>query len=137
MPSEPTKSPLRLYPADDFLGLLLVLITVPSDSTTVRLMTQSFMVPYLTALVPLQLVPTMPPIFALGPAQLVSSNRGRSTCVLTWVNREEQSRIALRKLLVQILPPNARLDDHVHVIFVELENLVHVREIDTDATERS
>lgn len=77
VPSEPTNRLFRLYPADDFLGLLLVLITVPSDRTTVRLMTQSFIVPYLTALVPEQLVPTMPPIFALGPSQL------QSVCV-TW-----------------------------------------------------
>jgi len=61
--------PLRLYPAEDFLGLRRVLMTVPSASTTVRLITQSFMVPYLTALVPEQLVPTMPPIFALGPTE--------------------------------------------------------------------
>ena len=70
VPSEPTKRLVRLYPAEDFLeivslshiekcnnfaylGLRLVLMTVPSARTTVRLMTQSFIVPYRTALVPL------------------------------------------------------------------------------------
>jgi hypothetical protein len=96
VPSEPMKRFVRLYPAEDLLlsyqycavytevfsyrGRRLVLITVPSARTTVRLTTQSFMVPYLTALVPLpccqlippeltgctylQLVPTIPPILA-------------------------------------------------------------------------
>jgi hypothetical protein len=49
-----------------YRGRRLVLITVPSASTTVRFTTQSFIVPYRTALVPEQLVPTIPPIFALG-----------------------------------------------------------------------
>lgn len=67
MPSDPTNRPLRLYPADDFRGLRRVLMIVPSASTTVRLITQSFIVPYLTAFVPEQFVPIMPPIFADGP----------------------------------------------------------------------
>jgi len=67
VPSDPTKSPLRLYPAELFRGLRLVLMTVPSASTMVKLMTQSFIVPYLTALVPEQFVPTIPPILAFGP----------------------------------------------------------------------
>jgi hypothetical protein len=97
VPSEPTKRFVKLYPADDLLGRgqnacsfdpsqdsyrgrRRVLMTVPSANTTVRLITQSFMVPYLTAFVPLlsrqlscrraeietrlQLVPTIPPILA-------------------------------------------------------------------------
>lgn len=72
VPSDPTKRPLRLYPAEDFLGRRRVLTILPSESTTVKLMTQSFIVPYLTALVPEQFVPIMPPIFALGPTSLVS-----------------------------------------------------------------
>lgn len=67
VPSDPTNTLLRLYPAEDFLGRRLVLMTVPSASTTVRLITQSFIVPYLTAFVPEQLVPTIPPILAVGP----------------------------------------------------------------------
>jgi hypothetical protein len=62
-------------------GLCFVLITVPSAKTTVKFTTQSFIVPYLTAFVPLdtvsiqllgldlgqhylQLVPIIPPILA-------------------------------------------------------------------------
>lgn len=70
VPSLPTNMPLRLYPAELFLGRLLVLMTVPSARTTVRLITQSFIVPYLTALVPEQFVPIIPPILALGPSYL-------------------------------------------------------------------
>lgn len=73
MPSDPTNKPLRLYPAEDFLGLRRVLMTVPSASTTVRLITQSFMVPYRTAFVPLQFVPIMPPILADGPVPFHSA----------------------------------------------------------------
>lgn len=75
VPSDPTKRPFRLYPAEDFLGRRRVLTILPSESTTVKLMTQSFIVPYLTALVPEQFVPIMPPIFALGPASLDQSSR--------------------------------------------------------------
>lgn len=75
VPSDPTKRPLRLYPAEDFLGRRRVLTILPSESTTVKLMTQSFIVPYLTAFVPEQFVPIMPPIFALGPTSLGQSSR--------------------------------------------------------------
>jgi hypothetical protein len=37
VPSEPAKSPVRLYPADDFIAIPLIFITVPSASTTSRL----------------------------------------------------------------------------------------------------
>ncbi len=74
VPSEPTKRPVKLYPAEDLRGRRRVLMTVPSARTTVRLITQSFMVPYLTAFVPLQFVPTIPPILALGPG---STGRNR------------------------------------------------------------
>jgi hypothetical protein len=45
VPSLPTKSPVRLYPAADLRGRRRVLITLPSASTTVRLITQSRIVP--------------------------------------------------------------------------------------------
>ena len=51
--------PVKLYPALDFQGLFLVLTTVSSASTSVRFLTQSFVGLYLSALVPLRLVPTM------------------------------------------------------------------------------
>lgn len=91
VPSEPTKRPLRLYPADDLRGLRRVLITVPSARTTVKLITQSFMVPYFTAFVPEQFVPIIPPILALGPGscQLELPRRQLSGGALTRINGEE------------------------------------------------
>ena len=68
VPSEPMNKLVRLYPAADLLRMIssyrishsdtyrgrrLVLMMLPSARTTVRLMTQSFIVPYLTAFVPL------------------------------------------------------------------------------------
>jgi hypothetical protein len=60
VPSERTNKPFSLYPAADLRDQFFVLIIVPSARTTVRLKTQSFIVPYRTALVPLLFVPTMP-----------------------------------------------------------------------------
>ena len=54
VPSEPINKRVISYPAEDFLALDPVLITVPSGSTAVRLSTFSRMEPYLTAVDPLQ-----------------------------------------------------------------------------------
>lgn len=149
VPSEPTNTLLRLYPADDFLGLRLVLMTVPSERTTVKFITQSFIVPYLTAFVPEQLVPIIPPIFALGPGAVLKlvafpgpprhgdgAPMGRKSIRRTRINREEQSAIHTGQLGVQILPTNARLYYNVHVVLVELDDLVHVGEVNTNAPVR-
>lgn len=48
-----------------YLGLCLVLITLPSGMTAVTLSTHSRMVPYRTAFVPEHPVPTIPPMQAL------------------------------------------------------------------------
>lgn len=47
------------YKKEIYRGLFRVFMTVPSASTTVKLMTQSFIVPYLIALVPLRAVRMM------------------------------------------------------------------------------
>lgn len=88
VPSAPTKNVVRLYPAEVFRGRLLVLITVPSASTTVRLMTQSFIVPYLMALVPEQFVETMPPICAVTDGSS-GANRPTDRRALAKVNKHE------------------------------------------------
>ena len=58
---------MRSYPAEDFLALEPVFIILPSDITTLRPITFSFIVPYLTAVVPEALVAAMPPIEAFAP----------------------------------------------------------------------
>src|ERR1700722_2356444 len=73
-PSDPTKMPLRLYPADDFRGRFRVLMTLPTARTMVRLSTHSLIVPYLMAFVPDDDVPIMPPIIADGPGSTGKNN---------------------------------------------------------------
>src|SRR5215203_881314 len=67
VPSEPTKSPVRWYPAEDFIAIPPVRITVPSASTTSAPRTWSRITPYLTAFVPLALMPAIPPSEASQP----------------------------------------------------------------------
>ena len=54
----------------------------------------------------------------------------------TRVDGKEQSALHLCQLLVQVLPTDARLHDDVHIVLVELDDLIHVREIDADSTKR-
>jgi hypothetical protein len=56
--------------------------------------------------------------------------------IRTGIDGEEQSATHLGELLIQILPADARLDDDVHVVLVELDNLVHVGKVDAYAAER-
>src|SRR5215218_4929162 len=53
VPSEPTKRLVRSYPAEDFIAIPPVRITVPSASTTSSPKTWSRITPYRTAFVPL------------------------------------------------------------------------------------
>lgn len=52
---------------------------------------------------------------------------------LTRVYREKQSTAHLDELVVEILPPNAGLNHNIHIVPVELNNLIHVGKINTDA----
>src|SRR5690606_5021941 len=79
VPSEPVKREFKLYPAEVFRGRFLVLMIDPSGRTTVKLTTQSFIVPYRVALVPLQFVEIIPPIRAVG---LGSRGRKRPECFI-------------------------------------------------------
>ena len=87
-------------------------------------------------------MPIIPPILALGPVIVVSVLRldyffGPAVGTRhTWINRKEEPTLHLSELLVQILPPNARLNNNVHIILVELHDLVHEGKINTDASER-
>ena len=74
VPSEPTINFVRSYPAEDFLALEPVLIIRPSDITTFRPITFSFIVPYLTAVVPEARVAAIPPIEALAPGSTGKNN---------------------------------------------------------------
>ena len=67
VPSLPIKSLVKSYPAEDLCGRLFVVIIFPSAITTRRPTTLSFIVPYLCARVPEQLVPHIPPIKACIP----------------------------------------------------------------------
>ena len=51
----------------------------------------------------------------------------------TRVDGEEEP--ATSELLIQILPPNTRLDNDIHVLLVELDYAVHIGVIDADAAE--
>jgi hypothetical protein len=53
----------------------------------------------------------------------------------SWINREEETRGC--NLLVQFHPRDGGLDDDIHVILVNSQNLVHEGEVDTDAAMRS
>ena len=106
----------------------------PSASTTVKFITQSFMVPYRMALVPLrdlplaearcefcfrleepylQFVDTIPPILAW-PQLVIGHSIARfdSTCRWAWVHGKEQT--TRLDLLIQIDPGHTRLDHYVH-----------------------
>ena len=67
VPSLPQNNLVKSYPVELFRARDLVLRTWPPGSTTVRLRTQSFIVPYLTALVPEAEVAIIPPMCAFGP----------------------------------------------------------------------
>lgn len=60
----------------------------------------------------------------------------RSQGRLTRVNREEQSTAHLVQLLIQVLPPDGGLHDDVHILLVELDNLVHIGKVDADTAKR-
>lgn len=52
---------------------------------------------------------------------------------LTGVDGEEKPAVLLGKLLIEVRPTNARLHYDVHVILVELHDLVHVCKINAYA----
>lgn len=54
VPSLPMRRRVRSYPAELFLALEPVTMTVPSESTAVRLSTFSLILPYRTAVDPLK-----------------------------------------------------------------------------------
>lgn len=56
--------------------------------------------------------------------------------MLTRIDREEETAAHSAKLLVEILPADARLDHNIHIVLVELDDLVHERKVDTDAAVR-
>lgn len=64
--------------------------------------------------------------------QPISQPRDR----LTWIDREKQPTAHLVQLFIQVLPSDRWLHHDVHILLVELDNLVHVGEIDADASER-
>jgi hypothetical protein len=53
------------------------------------------------------------------------------------IHRKEEPRLTFRQLVIQIHPGNRRLDDDIHVLFVELQDLVHEGEIDGHTSVRS
>ena len=71
VPSEPTIRLVRSYPDEDLRARLPVLIIRPSARTTSKANTFSFIVPYLTAVVPDALVAAIPPSDAFAPGSTV------------------------------------------------------------------
>ena len=67
MPSDPTKSEVRSYPAELFGAKFPVSIKQPSASTTPKLSTLLRMLPNLTFVVPLALVAAIPASDVLAP----------------------------------------------------------------------
>lgn len=55
---------------------------------------------------------------------------------LTRIDGEKQAAALFCELLVQVLPADARLHNDVHVVSVELDNLVHKCKVDADAAVR-
>jgi hypothetical protein len=73
VPSDPTKSCVKLNPAEVFRALMLmpeVWMTDPSAQTTSKLSAFSFIVPYRTAFVPLAPVAHIPHIEASAPGSM-------------------------------------------------------------------
>jgi hypothetical protein len=107
----------------------------PSARTTVRFTTQSFIVPYLTAFVPLmlvsiadeseketsaylQFVATMPPISACWMSDM-ANGAGRQTYRRTGIHWKPEP--AVLDTVVQVDPIDSRLDNDIHTGFISPE----------------
>lgn len=55
----------------------------------------------------------------------------------TGINREKETCALLFELSIQISPSDAGLHNHVHVVLVNLDNVVHVGKVDANASIRS
>lgn len=62
----------------------------------------------------------------------VESSQRVANLLPTWIHREEQTDAHLLQLLIQGHPLDARLNHHIHIFLIDLDDLVHVDKVHAD-----
>ena len=120
VPSEPTSSRVKSYPAAVFFAREPVRIIRPSAITASSASTLSFIVPYLTAFVPEARVAAIPPSEALAPGSIgknrpVSLRYSFNASLVTpgWTTASKSSVLTLSTLFISLvsihIPPKGAL----------------------------